>query len=64
MIAAAKKLDNHIPIARKNDENIEDIDSRSNDAQYLNDITEQQELETILSDDDIYKQLFNIFLSQ
>lgn len=58
MIAAAKQLDNRIRIECENDENIEDFHSHSNDAQILNNITEQQELETILSDDDNYEQLF------
>lgn len=61
MIAAAKQLDDRIRIEcenGENEENIEDFNSPSDNAQILNDITEQQELETILTNDDNYEQLF------
>lgn len=62
MIAAAKQLDNHIRVECENDENIErnlpDFSSSTGQAEILNTVTDFQELELILADEDNYEQLF------
>lgn len=62
MIAATRQLDNHIRAECENDENIERIlpnfSSSTSQAHILSNVTDFQELELILADEDNYEQLF------